>query len=1190
MKAVLAFFTSTWVIQFIGVAALAVLIWFVGPLVAIAETEPLASEQSRIISIVVIFVIWVIFRLLMQLRAARRDKVLMTDLAAPMVPGKSAEELASEEEIAYLQKTFEEALQILRQTRAAGSRRPQFLYELPWYVIIGAPGSGKTTALVNSGLQFPLAERFGKSPIKGVSGTRNCDWWFTDQAVLLDTAGRYTTQDSHRAVDASAWQGFLGLLKKHRPRRPLNGVLVATSMSDLLQQTEEERLLGAKAVRQRIAELYQTLGVRCPVYMLFTKCDLVAGFNEFFADLGQDERAQVWGETFPAEGPGAPADVVDGFDGVFDELLERLDRRTYARIQDERDVQRRIAILEFPQQLELVKPAMMAFLRSAFGVSRYEAAVLLRGIYFTSGTQEGTPIDRVMGILAQAFRVNKQALPVYSGRGKSFFLTRLLRDVVFTEAELAGIDARVERRQRLAQIGLYSGVALLSVALISLWALSYGRNQQTLTKVAAAVDRYQSVEAPGTDWLSNMKALLPKLRSLREAGQAYDDAGWSARMGLYQGNKIGSAVDGVYQQLLQTRLLPLVKLRLEQRMAGAESADTTVLYELLRTYLMLGDPKRLEQGEARSAAEDLIVIDWQRHFTADPESLAELTVHLNHLLSLPPDPIQLNDALVAGVRARLTQVPQLVQIYSHLKKEKLLDHAHDLRMGDALGRGANEVFVALGGRSVADVTVPGFFTAKGYSEQFLKSALQALQESFEQNWVLGNEQTLSPAEIEGMRRDFEKLYLADYRDTWMGLLATLQLRRGQSINQTAELLGALSAKDSPLRALLQTIEQNTALSRVSAGVADDLAAKFGVKADAAKPDVRTQKVLDAALAAAGVGSSAQDPIRALERDFEGLNRLVRKNGDQPPPVDDLIGALKDLHAFALQVASGGAGKAIQAMKPGGGGGDAVSRAMGQIKDLPVPLKNALAPVASSVGKQTGAGAKAQLSAMLQTGVTVPCRTAFAGRYPFSRGSGQDATLADFGNFFAPNGVLDGFFKNNLQDLVDTSRPEWRQLPGDRPGLSLSADVLAQFQHANRIREAFFAAAAPIPKVLFELRPISLDAGVASFSLYLDGQEVHNRHGPEQISSLQWPGPQPAGGVRIVFRGLDGQENSTIKQGPWAWFRLLDEAALEPAGSPERFVVTFRLGASRATYELRAGSVYNPFHLPALSLFHCPEGL
>ena len=84
------------------------------------------------------------------------------------------------------------------------------LASLPWYMFIGPPGAGKTTALVNSGLKFPLADTaVGRSAVRGVGGTRNCDWWFTDEAVLIDTAGRYTTQDSQAAVDSAAWLGFL---------------------------------------------------------------------------------------------------------------------------------------------------------------------------------------------------------------------------------------------------------------------------------------------------------------------------------------------------------------------------------------------------------------------------------------------------------------------------------------------------------------------------------------------------------------------------------------------------------------------------------------------------------------------------------------------------------------------------------------------------------------------------------------------------------------------------------------------------------------------------------------------------------------------------------------------------------------------------------------------------------------------
>src|SRR5206468_1905853 len=117
----------------------------------------------------------------------------------------------------------------------------------------------------------PRADRLGREAVRGVGGTRNCDWWFTEEAVFLDTAGRYTTQQSDRDVDAAAWKSFLQLLKKSRPRRPINGVLVTISVGDLLQQPPAEREPHAQALRSRVQELYKELGVRIPVYVLVTK-------------------------------------------------------------------------------------------------------------------------------------------------------------------------------------------------------------------------------------------------------------------------------------------------------------------------------------------------------------------------------------------------------------------------------------------------------------------------------------------------------------------------------------------------------------------------------------------------------------------------------------------------------------------------------------------------------------------------------------------------------------------------------------------------------------------------------------------------------------------------------------------------------------------------------------------------------
>ena len=110
-----------------------------------------------------------------------------------------------------------------------------------------------------------------------------------------------TTQDSDAAVDKAGWLAFLGLLKRTRARQPLNGVLVAIALSDIAAAPPPERLAHARAIRRRVKELYDQLGVRVPVYALFTKADLIAGFTEFFDDLDRERRGQVWGVSIPAE-------------------------------------------------------------------------------------------------------------------------------------------------------------------------------------------------------------------------------------------------------------------------------------------------------------------------------------------------------------------------------------------------------------------------------------------------------------------------------------------------------------------------------------------------------------------------------------------------------------------------------------------------------------------------------------------------------------------------------------------------------------------------------------------------------------------------------------------------------------------------------------------------------------------------
>ncbi|HEV8108011.1 MAG TPA: type VI secretion system membrane subunit TssM, partial [Burkholderiales bacterium] len=383
MKKIRELLFNRWVLGGLVVLLLSLVILLVGDAIAFFDSRPLETALSRWLMVLFLVLIWITWEVVRAWRIRRANQSMLQGIAGADADDSSAR---SAQEIATLQARFKEAVTVLRTARFKGrAGERQYLYQLPWYMIVGAPGSGKTTALINSGLKFPLEEQ----SVKGVGGTRNCDWWFTDEAVLLDTAGRYVTQDSEQKVDASAWLGFLDLLKRFRPRQPLNGAIVTVSISDLLYQTDAQRERYARDVRSRVQELHERLGLRFPVYVMVTKTDLLAGFTEFFGDMSREERAQVWGMTFELNAPGSAVNYGGQCAAEFEGLERRLHARVPKRLQDERDLQRRCAIYSFPQQFSALRPLLTEFMEKAFGGSRYGEQPLVRGVYFTSGTQEG---------------------------------------------------------------------------------------------------------------------------------------------------------------------------------------------------------------------------------------------------------------------------------------------------------------------------------------------------------------------------------------------------------------------------------------------------------------------------------------------------------------------------------------------------------------------------------------------------------------------------------------------------------------------------------------------------------------------------------------------------------------------------------------------------------------------------------
>ena len=1158
----LSFLKRRWFLAALGLLLLALFIWYAGPYFAFADYRPLESVTARLIAIGVVVVCWIASVVLKRLRANRASDQLVA-----AVVKQSADEARPSAEALQLRERFEEAVAVLKQTRRSGHS----LYDLPWYVIIGAPGSGKTTALVNSGLNFPLEQRTGKGALRGVGGTRNCDWWFTDEAVFLDTAGRYTTQDSDPGADSAAWSEFLALLRKYRKRRPVNGVILTISAHDLMTQDRASHEAHVAAAARRLTELNTELRIQLPVYLMVTKCDLVAGFTEYFDDLSQEGRAQVWGVTFPYEQT-MKGEAAKALPAEFDALVSRLNARLFARLEEDRDVRRRAKAFAFPQQMAVLRDALADFVADVFGSTRFERQVLLRGVYFTSGTQEGTPLDRLLGVIGRRFGVAPDAVMPPPGRGKAYFITRLLKDVMLAESGLAGVNRRVEVQKAAAQLAAYAAMLLVAVLGVLALSVSYTRNRAFVGDVAAELEKVRQVPpvTPATS-LEMARPRLDAVRALADAANRFrDDTPFAMRWGLYQGSAFGNAARDAYVRELDGALLPRVAARMKERLIEY-AAEPERLYEYLKAYLMLGLPQHLDEKHLAFIAD----LEWEAAYPDDPDMRASISSHFRNLLESgePLRPISLDESLVAQARSTIRQASIPGLMYRQIRILYASDESRGLRLDEAAGVGAEQVLRRRSGTPLSQ-PVPRLYTKPVFQEITTRGADELVKQFATDHWVWGEASLASVAGTVRLGADMIEVYEKDYIAAWEAILNDLDVVPF-SAAATSKTLALLAGRTSPLRGFLKTIDDNTYLVKP----ADPAAAAAGPGAGVRD---RIGSILRKGKEVIGVPKVV--PGAKVTAHFAPIHQLVAGDGSGGAPIDAVLAKMSQIQQKLAPVGDAIGQKPLDPV---------TSASIGQIADEIRRDAAALPPPVAAVVTQVGRRAVAlslgalgsSLATRYQQDVVRPCAEAIEHRYPFTATSTTDVALADFGRVFGHGGVFDSFFRTHLADLVDTVRTPWRwrtDVSGTSVGVSRT--MLERFEAAERIRDAFFRPGSQMPELRFTLTPIELDATSTRFLLEVDGQQFEYRHGPERNWPAAWPGPNP-GTAAATFEVRAGGRPNVAFDGPWAWFRLIDAGHLQ-RDADVRYILALQAGGQQARLRIEASSIRNPYARMDWRQFRC----
>ncbi len=442
----------------------------IGLLLAAAAWYAYATRDFLLIGLVLgglllIVGLLLLVRWLFKRRRAKREARMQSDLAQ-MGHDRPAdarpEEVATNDDLA---RRFGEGL---AKFKAAGKS----VYDLPWYLIVGEPGAGKTEAMRHSNIGFPPGLQ---DPMQGAGGTYSMSWWFTNKAVLIDTAGRlmFGDRDKSGALGdgyRGVWKNFLETLKRARPTCPINGLILVVPATSLLVDPPDEIEAKAQLIRENLDLIQKTLAVRFSVYVVVSKCDKITGFKGFFDGADAAEQNQILGWSNPADLD--EAFRTERYDQQLDALYDKLRRRrtvvlaqAAARRETDRPLDAVDELYDFPDAFLAAADRLRPYLDGAFTAAEWTQPPFVRGVYFTSSMREGDALDTLVSAISG---VPPEQLP--EGRqwavDKSYFLRDVFTEKAFQEKGLVVGGAvqkpsGVRRRQRLL-VGLAAAASLLA--------------------------------------------------------------------------------------------------------------------------------------------------------------------------------------------------------------------------------------------------------------------------------------------------------------------------------------------------------------------------------------------------------------------------------------------------------------------------------------------------------------------------------------------------------------------------------------------------------------------------------------------------------------------------------------------------------------------------------------------------------
>lgn len=756
--------TASWIVL---LAALALLLWFMGPQLKINGYQPLASVLIRFYIISALFLLWVL-------------KFLWLDI--PAVPRHATNKLTQ------LQYRFRDACAFLKRTTLIRQEHTLSLMQLPWYLLLGAKSAGKTALLANADLQYILQKQFLNTT--AFNPSEHCNWWITANSSIVDVPSCYAGIKNN--ASANLYRYFLELAKKERGTQAIQGIIIALPLPELLNIHEQKYYINyVHNILFLLNETKKVFSYPLATTIIITKCDLLPGFTDFFAEQSIEELTQTWGMqlvTVPARR--LPHYVANRFNA----LLKKLNQQLLWRLHHERNPLLRPSIKDFPLQMERLKVMLIDFMRK---YSHMQNTFPLQGIYFTSALQP-TETTETLTTDTQTKYTNTQAIQLFTApksTSQAYFIKQLMADTLTIPA---ANNSNTHNKTNYFTWGKAVSITAASVfiAMIS-WYLSKDW-QLGLNKVYAVkndVIAYQQA----AQTIQNSEQQLQRVTDLLTllAKQTKTTTLNLQQLPRFYSYKSQLNVNAAYQKALSTLLLPAVRNYLADVLQQPTHHAAATTYAVLQAYLMLGNGQQKQTGFIIATLNALPLTSFSN------ATREKLFTHLRLALQQSPA-VPLDNTIITATRNYLTALPTLQLAYSIL--QNTIDQPDQQYLILPWLTQGQHVFK----QQKSIITIARMYTYQQYTT-VLHAIPQAVLQATQGNWVIGynNHAAITVEANTSMQNDLQTLYMTNYIAAWEKLLQQVQLTHANDVVAVSTIITHLTSKESPLLKLLQIVYNNT---------------------------------------------------------------------------------------------------------------------------------------------------------------------------------------------------------------------------------------------------------------------------------------------------------------------------------------------------------------------------------------------